>query len=111
MWRLLHVRHLPCLCPRGPAGPDPGDAGRRGRDARRHRQPPEAEQPPLLPARRLAADGGARGVSARDADLTLRMMCGLIAKIDPGAGRDPSISPRASTSMGPDLRRDLSLGP
>src|SRR5436190_12301484 len=96
MRRLLHVRHLPCLCPRGPAGSDPVDTGRRARDARRHRQPSEAEQPPLLPARRIAADGGARGVSARDADLTFSVLTGL-AKIVIPAKAGIHSSPRTSS--------------
>src|SRR5438552_15038933 len=110
MRRLLHVRHLPCLCPRGPAGPDPGDAGRRGREARGHREPPAADQPPLLPARRLAADGGARRLSTRDADLTFSMPTGLAKIVVPAkAGIHPSAA-RTVTRVGPGFRRDAEAG-
>src|SRR5262249_59660711 len=65
-----NVRHLPCLCAGGPAREDAADAAGRGRDARRHREPAEAEQPPLLSARPLAGDGRPCRAFAGDPDLT-----------------------------------------
>ena len=64
----VHVRDLPCLCARGSVGPDPGDAARRGcmLDGTATAPP---QQPPLLPARRVARDGRARGLPAGDAGL------------------------------------------
>src|SRR5579862_2648558 len=69
MRRLVHVRDLPRLCARRPAGDGVAGVGRRGCDARRHRQPAPHQQPPLLPAHRIAGNGRARRLPAGNPNL------------------------------------------